>query len=56
MKIKRLVYCIEYLVMQMVNKALSILKFVRNSTWGKDKKGFPTFALWNQQDKKKCPV
>ena len=56
MRIKHLIYCIEYLAMQMVNKALSILKFARNSAWGKDKKGFPIFALWNQQDKKRCHV
>ena len=40
----------------MANKALRILKFVRNSALGKDKKGFPIFALWNQQDKKKYHV
>ena len=31
--------------MQKVNKALRILEFVRNSALGKDKKGFPIFAL-----------
>ena len=43
--------------MQKANKALRILEFVRNSALGKDKKGFPIFALkWNQQDKKKYRV
>ena len=44
------------LAVQMANKVLRILKFVRNSALGKDKKGFPIFALWNQQDKKKYRV
>jgi len=38
---------------QMTNKALRILKFVRNSALGKDKKGFPIFALMESTRQKK---
>jgi ribosome-binding factor A len=37
----------------MVNKALHILKFARNSALGKDKKGFPIFALMESTRQKK---
>jgi ribosome-binding factor A len=37
----------------MVNKALRILKFVRNSALGKDKKGFPIFAFMESTRQKK---
>ena len=37
----------------MVNKALRILKFVRNSAFGKDKKGFPIFAFMESKRQKK---
>ena len=37
----------------MVNKALRILKFVRNSALGKDKKGFPIFAPMESTRQKK---
>jgi ribosome-binding factor A len=37
----------------MVNKALRILKFVRNSALDKDKKGFPIFALMESTRQKK---
>jgi len=37
----------------MVNKALRILKFVRNSAFGKDKKGFPIFAFMESTRQKK---
>ena len=37
----------------MVNKALRILKFARNSALGKDKKGFPIFALMESTRQKK---
>ena len=39
--------------MQMVNKALRILIFVRNNALGKDKKGFPIFALMESTRQKK---
>ena len=39
--------------MQKVNKALRILEFVRNSALGKDKKGFPIFALMESTRQKK---
>ena len=37
----------------MVNKALRILKFARNSALGKDKKGFPIFAFMESTRQKK---
>ena len=37
----------------MVNKVLRILKFVRNSALGKDKKGFPIFAFMESTRQKK---
>ena len=37
----------------MVNKVLRILKFVRNNALGKDKKGFPIFALMESTRQKK---
>ena len=37
----------------MVNTVLRILKFVRNSTLGKDKKGFPIFVLMESTRQKK---
>ena len=37
----------------MVNKVLHILKFVRNSALGKDKKGFPIFAFMESTRQKK---
>lgn len=37
----------------MVNKALHILIFVRNNALGKDKKGFPIFALMESTRQKK---
>ena len=37
----------------MGNKALRILKFVRNSALGKDKKGFPIFVLMESTRQKK---
>ena len=37
----------------MVNKVLRILKFVRNSALGKDKKGLPIFALMESTRQKK---
>ena len=37
----------------MVNKALHILKFARNSALGKDKKGFPIFAFMESTRQKK---
>ena len=37
----------------MANKVLRILKFVRNSTLDKDKKGFPIFALMESTRQKK---
>ena len=37
----------------MENKVLRILKFVRNSALGKDKKGFPIFALMESTRQKK---
>ena len=37
----------------MANKALRILKFVRNSALGKDKKGFPIFAPMESTRQKK---
>ena len=37
----------------MVNKALHILKFVRNSALGKDKKGFVIFAPYGINKTKK---
>ena len=39
--------------MQMVNKALHILIFVRNNALCKDKKGFPIFALMESTRQKK---
>ena len=39
--------------MQTVNKALRILIFVRNNALGKDKKGFPIFALMESTRQKK---
>ena len=53
MKIKRLIYCTEYWAVQMVNKDLRILKFVRNSALDKDKKGFPIFAPYGINKTKK---
>jgi ribosome-binding factor A len=38
---------------QTVNKALRILIFVRNNALGKDKKGFPIFALMESTRQKK---
>jgi len=37
----------------MANKVLRILKFVRNSALGKDKKGFPIFAFMESTRQKK---
>jgi len=37
----------------MANKALHILKFVRNSAFDKDKKGFPIFAFMQSTRQKK---
>ena len=37
----------------MANKALHILKFVRNSAFDKDKKGFPIFAFMESTRQKK---
>ena len=39
--------------MQTVNMVLRILIFLRNNTYGKDKKGFPIFALMESTRQKK---